>query len=207
MRTWILILEIIGTVAFSVSGALMGIQKKMDLFGVSILGVIAAVGGGVLRDLILGITPPIMFKNPIYALIAVTTSIIVFIPAVRGRLMLKHKIYDTVMLIMDSIGLGVFTVVGIETACSSGNECGFFLLIFVGVITGVGGGVLRDMLSGNMPYIFVKHVYACASLVGAILCALLWEYLPRVWVMLFCAMLIVLLRLLSAHFKWNLPRA
>ena len=178
----------------------------MDLFGVSILGLTTAVGGGVIRDLILGINPPVMFRNPLYAIIAVATAIIVFIPAVRGKLMLQHKVYESIMLIMDSIGLGVFTVVGIETAYNSGNE-GIFLLVFVGVITGVGGGVLRDILAGNTPYIFVKHVYACASLVGAVLCVLIWDYVPHLWVMPICAILIVVLRLLSAHFKWNLPRA
>ena len=80
------------------------------------------------------------------------------------------------------------------------------MLLFVGVITGVGGGVLRDVLSGNMPYIFVKHIYACASLVGAAVCALLWEVVPANLAMIIGAVIVIAIRLLSARFRWNLPR-
>ena len=107
---------------------------------------------------------------------------------------------------MDTLGLGIFTVVGINTAWNTSNEFGHFLLVFVGVITGVGGGVLRDMLAGNTPYIFVKHVYACASLAGAIVCVYTWDYIGMTRAMIDGTVVVVLIRLFSAHFKWNLPR-
>ena len=83
----------------------------------------------------------------------------------------------------------------------------FFLLVFIGTITGVGGGVLRDLLAQEVPYIFVKHIYACASLAGAMLCAGLWSYVDSMYAMLAGMTAVVVIRVLAAHFHWNLPRA
>lgn len=202
----LLIVEIIGTVAFAVSGAMVGLKKEMDIFGVCILGLVTAVGGGVIRDLILGNTPPMTFQSPVYALVAVAVSLIVFLPVVRRLFDRFQNFYDHLLLGMDSLGLGIFTVVGVRTAYDAGHD-GFFLLIFVGVITGVGGGVLRDILAGQTPYIFVKHIYACASLVGAVVCVVLWGIIGGMWSMVAGAATVVVLRTLAAHFRWNLPRA
>ena len=207
MQTLILILELIGTVAFAVSGAMTALKKHMDIFGVAILGVVTAVGGGALRDIILGITPPTMFTKPIYAAVAVSVSIIAFLPPVRKFLTQTHKLYDETMRFMDSLGLAIFTVMGISTAHSVGSGDNIFLLVFVGVITGVGGGIIRDILAGNTPYIFVKHIYACASLVGALLCAYTWEALGEVYSMIIGAAAVLIIRVLAARFKWSLPKA
>ena len=207
METLVFILEIIGTVAFAVSGAMVGINKKMDIFGVCILGLTVAVGGGIIRDVILGNTPPNMFKNPVYALVAVITSVIVFIPAVRGLLKKTQKIYDLTLRIMDSVGLGVFTVVGVQVAKTTSYEAGTFLAIFVGVLTGVGGGIIRDLFADEMPAIFVKHIYACASLVGAVLCVLLWNIIGSAAAMVIGCVSVIVLRILAAHYRWSLPKA
>ena len=205
--TVLLIFEIIGTISFAVSGAVTALQKKMDIFGVVILGLSTAVGGGVVRDLILGQTPPATFQNPLYALVAVATAVVVFIPAVRRLFDRYHRLYEVVLLVMDSLGLGVFTVVGIRTAYAVSHEYGLFLLIFVGVVTGIGGGVMRDVLAGNTPYIFVKHFYATASLIGAFVCVGCWQFFGETWAMVCGSAVIVLLRLLAAHYHWSLPKA
>ena len=192
MNIFIIILELIGTVAFSASGAMVGIKKHMDIFGVMILGLVTAVGGGVIRDLTLGITPPATFRDPIYAAAALITAASVFLPQVQRLLERHQRTYDLTMLLMDSI--------------AQSSSHGIFLLIFVGVITGVGGGVLRDVMAGNMPYVFVKHIYACASLAGALLCTLLWKG-SAAWAMSLGAGLVILIRCLSAHFRWSLPKA
>ncbi|MBR6443383.1 MAG: TRIC cation channel family protein [Clostridia bacterium] len=200
------VLEIIGTIAFAISGAVVGIQKKMDIFGVCILGLTASVGGGILRDLILNITPPAAFQNPAFAVTAILVSILFFIPAVRNSF--EHrKVYEALILIMDSIGLGLFTVVGVQVATAAMPERNLFLITFVGVLTGVGGGILRDVFAGNMPYIFIKHFYACASIIGAWTCALLWPLTGSVSAMIAGATLTVILRLLAARFRWSLPKA
>lgn len=207
MQTLIFIFELIGTVAFAISGAMTALKKDMDIFGVAILGLTTAVGGGVLRDILLGITPPVMFRAPIYALLAIFISVVVFIPSVRRILTRNHALYEQMMLVMDSIGLGVFTVVGINTAYGVSSDFNLFLLIFVGTVTGVGGGVLRDVLAGNTPYIFVKHIYACASIVGAILCASLRAPLGEAAAVIIGASTVIIIRLLAAHYKWSLPHS
>ena len=206
MELFVSVLEWIGTVAFAASGALTAMKKRMDLLGIIVLGVVTAIGGGIIRDLVLGVTPPFAFRNPTCAVIATITALLLFIPQLRRPIMHNQKIFDLVMFFMDSLGLGIFTVMGIWIAKDLSPDRSRFLLVFVGVITGVGGGVVRDVLSGQMPYIFVKHIYACASLVGAILCTLLWPYLPQYAVMLLGAAAVLIIRMLSAYFHWNLPR-
>ncbi|MBR5231755.1 MAG: trimeric intracellular cation channel family protein [Clostridia bacterium] len=204
---FILLLELIGTAAFSASGSIIAIRKKMDIFGVCVLGLVTAVGGGITRDLLLGVTPPLTFRNPIYALASVIVSVIIFIKPVRRYLTGTHAVYDRTMLVADSIGLGLFTVIGVSIVKQYEPQAGVFLTVFVSVLTGVGGGMLRDVLAGQTPFIFVKHVYACASLIGAVACALLWPVTGSVPAMITGASLVFTIRILAAIFKWNLPRA
>lgn len=198
--------EIVGVVAFAISGALVGIEKKMDILGISILGLSVACGGGVIRDLVLGITPPMTFRNPIYATIAIITSILVFIYVTRVPKKASGKTQDTLMLIMDAIGLGIFTVMGINTAYMQEQDYSWFLLIFVGVITGVGGGILRDIMAGDRPYVFVKHFYASASIIGAVVYVLIWPHLGTVTSMFVGTGVIIALRILAAKYRWSLPK-
>lgn len=193
------ILEIIGTIAFSVSGAVVGIRKKMDILGVTTLGIITAVGGGVIRDIIIGATPPAAFRNPVYALVAIAAALVVFLPFISTRINLDHFIW----ILADSIGLGAFTMIGVSTGASFDNV---FLEVFLGVITGVGGGVIRDVCSGDIPMIFIKHFYACPCIIGAVICAVMNDINPDLAIVSGFAAIIVL-RLLAAKYKWHLPKA
>lgn len=207
--TMTFIMEIMGTIAFAASGAMVGVGRKMDIFGVCVLGVVTAVGGGMIRDVILGITPPNVFMNPSYALVATVTSCIVFIVVYIKRDLMNGSfkvIYDRIMLIMDSIGLAIFTVVGVNTGIQQGYLDRMFLLVFVGTITGVGGGLLRDMMAGVPPYIFVRHIYACASIVGSITCVYMYRHVGAVEAMLVSSAVVLVIRYLAAHYRWNLPR-
>jgi len=207
---YIFIIEIIGTIAFASSGAMVGIKKQMDLLGVCVLGMTTAVGGGMIRDLILGVTPPVMFQNPTYALIAIAFSVLIFCGLYFFQNKLTHSrvqgVYDKLMMVFDSLGLGLFTVVGVTTAVNIGYETTGFLQIFVGVLTGVGGGVLRDVMAGNTPYIFVKHVYASASIIGAMVCVFMNRRFGELTAMLVGAAVVFVIRILAARYKWNLPR-
>ena len=207
METVLFVLEIVGTLAFAVSGAFVGVRRDMDVFGVIILGLTTAVGGGVIRDLILGLTPPRTFQHPIYAMIAIAASVAVFLIARRGFTEKTTGPYSVVMLVMDSLGLGAFTVSAIGTALEQGVEYNAFLLVFTGVVTGVGGGVLRDVMAGQTPYIFLKHVYASASLLGAVLCVIMMPLTGDAWAIALGMSATVVIRLLSAYFRWNLPHA
>lgn len=203
-------LELIGTIAFAFSGVTVAIKRKMDIFGVLVLGTTAAVGGGVIRDVILGITPPTMFRNPIYVTTAAVTSLILF-----AIVYFKSNVWDSqymlfsvqILNICDSIGLGVFTVVGVNTAIGAGYRFNEFLLIFVGTLTGVGGGILRDLLAGIMPTVLQKRIYASASIAGALCYTLLQRYIDDSAALLIAALTIFLIRYLAAKYRWNLPVA
>ena len=199
-------LEIVGTITFAISGATLGLEKGMDLMGITILGLTTGVGGGIIRDLIVGQTPPLTFRNPIYLIVSIITSVIVFLPPVRKWIFSKSTLYEMLMLVMDSVGLGVFTVSGIQAGYAATSIHGVILLSFVGVVTGVGGGVLRDMMAGDRPYIFVKHFYASASLIGAIFCTVLWNNIDQRIAMTGGAAIILVLRLMAARYRWSLPK-
>ena len=207
MEIFITILELLGTVAFAVSGAMLACKKNMDLFGVCALGLTTACGGGVVRDTMLGKLPPTIFREPVYALTAIIVSMIMFLPALRRKLLTNHRIYDIVILLADSAGLGIFTVAGVSAAWTAGYGGSFFFAVFLGTLTGVGGGVIRDVMAGMPPYIFVKHIYACAAIIGAVVCELLWTVLGRSAAMLIGAAVIFVIRLLAAYFRWSLPRS
>ena len=201
----ITILEILGTVSFAVSGVISGMKKKLDLFGTVFLGITTAVGGGLIRDIILNQDIPAVFRNPLHAGIATLTALVFLVPSIRRVVTRKRRIYDLTLLIMDSLGLGIFTVVGVNASISAVPDGGMLMHIFLGVITGVGGGALRDVLSNSLPYIFTKHIYALASIAGAIICCLLWSLIGQLPAMLCGAAVIFVLRCLAAHFQWNLP--
>ena len=159
--------------------------------------------------IILGIVPPGMFQNPIYTIVATVTSCIVFAIMYWKQELLEGEnrmVYDKIMLVMDSVGLGVFTVMGVDKGITEGYMGRTFFLVFLGTVTGVGGGLIRDMMAGVPPYIFVRHIYACASIVGAIACV--WVY--RLWgggpAMVIGTVVVILVRYLAAHYRWNLPR-
>lgn len=221
----IFIMELVGTIAFAVSGAMTGIQRRMDLFGVNVLGVTTAVGGGLIRDLILGMNPPAMFRRPVYALTAVAVSTVTFFFVyIKEKSISKkgalwetlthplgekhdmHATYEHLLFLGDTLGLGVFTVMGSYTAVTNGYGSNRFLMIFVGVLTGVGGGMLRDIMAGNMPYVLVKHVYAVAALAGAVIYTYLLSYLGGTECLLVGAAVVMLIRFLAARYRWNLPR-
>ena len=111
------------------------------------------------------------------------------------------------MLVMDSLGLGIFTVIGIQTAQMQSADYSLFLLVFVGVVTGTGGGVIRDVLAAEQPYIFVKHFYASASIIGAIITSIMWPYFDPALTIGVGTLIILLLRLFAARFRWKLPTA
>ena len=198
------IFELIGTISFAISGAMEAIHHKMDLFGVTMLAVITATGGGILRDLVIGHIPPRVFRDPTWALVAMIVALVVFIVMrwIRAERLQFARAREILYTLSDTLGLAAFTVLGIESA-GGGNTA---LLLLVGMITGVGGGVMRDVLAGTVPSIFRKHIYALASAAGAITDILLMRILPSGIAMLAGFGVVMVIRLLAAHFKWNLPR-
>ncbi len=210
---FVFILELVSIGSFGVSGAFIAIKKQMDPFGVIIIAATTAVGGGIIRDCVLGIHPPKSFHYPAYALLAAGFAIVTFLYEYRrakrhtGHQAFSGKILDKIMFWLDTVGLAIYTMVGVSTGFEVGNTArdDWFLLCFVGVVTGVGGGVLRDVMTQNPPYIFVKHFYASPCVVGSIVCIIMWETTGRIPAMLTGVAVIMLLRCLAAKFRWNLP--
>ncbi len=205
----IFITEIIGTVAFALAGTMLGIRKKMDIFGVIVLGGITAVGGGCIRDILLGLFPPMLFRNPIYVNIAFLTSIFVFLfVCLRHNKLNQDTINKYLPFIdfCDAIGLAAFTVVGADTAITHGYVDNSFLVVFVATLTGVGGGILRDIIVGITPVIFRKQVYAIASIIGGIVYVNVRLYDTNLAIFV-TFILIIVIRMVSRKFKLNLPIA
>lgn len=204
----VFIFEIIGTIAFAFSGAMLALQNEMDFFGVNVMGMVTAVGGGMIRDLVLGIIPPGMFINYRYVLVSTVTSSLIFCMAYNDKIRLYvFKLqYNHIIIFFDSIGLGIFTVIGINTAIQAGFSASVFLLIFVGTITGVGGGILRDLMSGSTPTVMKKQIYASASIIGAVIYINIYGCFPKIAAMMTAAAAVVIIRILAVRFKWNLPR-
>jgi uncharacterized membrane protein YeiH len=201
------ITELIGTVAFAVSGAMLAIDRELDFFGVLFLGAITAIGGGIIRDLLLGRIPPHAFLNYVYLLVSVVSAFLVFVFSYfqmrRGGQ--RYFISDSLLNIFDAAGLGIFSVIGVQNTISAGFGDNAFFCIFLGMTTGVGGGMLRDILSKTTPAVLRKHIYAVASLLGA-LCYYYFRYLSEAGSILLSVILVIVLRVLASHYCWTLPR-
>lgn len=194
----ITIFDYIGTVAFAISGALTGIKKQLDLFGIIFLSITTAVGGGIFRDLIIGNTPPVAFTKPIYCILSIASALLTCFFA--KKIIKMHNI----ILIFDAIGLGVFTAIGSNTAISH-NLTQPFIVISMGLITGIGGGILRDVFVKNIPLVFVKEIYAAASILGASCLYYSIKFTSIDTSLYICFFVTFILRILSIRHKLNLP--
>lgn len=194
------IFEIFGTIAFAVSGALIAIEKKLDIFGVIILSITTAVGGGIFRDIILGITPPVAFKDPTYCIISAISAILTF------YFYKKISSLKNVILILDAIGLGVFTALGSNAAIIHGYTSPF-IVVCMGLFTGIGGGILRDVFVKRIPFVFKREIYAVASILGGICFYATSIYLNKIICLYLCLFITLIIRLLSFKNSIHLPVA
>jgi len=196
--TLLIYFELIGVIAFAVSGALVGVKKELDLFGVIFLSIITAVGGGIFRDILIGNTPPTAFINPISSIMSMVIGFIVFY---------THKIimkFNKIILITDALGLSVFTVIGCRTAIVNGAN-NVFVAVVMGLSTGVGGGILRDVFVNNIPYVLKKEIYAIASIIGALCYFYISKVLSDIVSLYLCSAIIFLIRIISIKFNLSLP--
>lgn len=212
MENYIFYIEIIGTIAFAISGAMEAIKNKLDLLGVVILGVVTATGGGLIRDLIIGVTPPLSFRDGRNIYISIVASLLVFFYSlfnenINNRTI--NKIYGDSLIYFDAVGLGAFTITSMQMAYLVNSNYSAILYIFIGFISGVGGGIIRDLLINNVPYILRKHVYASATIIGAIVYHFSRYYssISEAILIPFSIGIIILIRIMAYHYKWNLPKA
>jgi uncharacterized membrane protein YeiH len=209
MTEIIKITEIIGTIAFALSGSLVAISSGLDIFGVVFLACITAFGGGVVRDILLGINPPAIFTDFKFFAIAMVVAILTFVIAYifRAKFNLFKAKIEVINNVFDAIGLAAFVVIGSEVACLNGFLKNGFVVVFSGMFTGVGGGIFRDVLIDTTPYIFKKHIYAIAAIVGGITYFVLRKYTQDIQLASLLSMLLVfLIRMLATKYLWSLPK-
>ncbi|MBO6880448.1 MULTISPECIES: trimeric intracellular cation channel family protein [Winogradskyella] len=192
------IIDILGTIAFAISGALVAMNKRMDAFGVLIIAFVTAVGGGTLRDVMIGLEPVSWMRNMTY--VYVITASAVFAVIFRKRI----SYLRTSLFLFDTIGIALYTVVGIETGLVAGLHP--IICIALGTMTACFGGVIRDMLCNEIPVIFRKEIYATACILGGLTYFLLLQFLEeRNYLFIIAGLVVITVRLLAVKFKISLP--
>lgn len=196
---FLFIIDILGTISFAVSGAFLAMEKKLDPFGVLVLSFVTAIGGGTLRDIMIGNLPVSWMRNE-------TATIVIFSSAIAtlffGRY-LKHLI--TTLFLFDALGLGLFTVVGIKLGIEKEFSVG--VCIALGTITACFGGVVRDVLLNNIPLLFRKEIYALACIIGGLIYFGLLQFsLDTELITVLAILIIFLVRVLAVKFNLSLPR-
>lgn len=202
--------EIVGVVAASLAGSMRAIAKKVDMFGVLLLGMITALGGGIIRDMTLGNLPPRNFLNHNLLIISALVSLATFWVA---RLTQEHYQREEEMIarinnVFDALGIGAFAVSGAAVAIATGHSYSGVLVVYAGMITAVGGGILRDVLLRDIPFILKKRIYAVAALSGSLTYyLLLLAGVPDGWAAGAGVAVVFILRMLATIFRWNFPKA
>ena len=191
-------IDILGTIAFAISGVLVAMEKKLDVFGVFIIAFVTAVGGGTLRDLLIGNTPVVWMRDMVY----VITIIITVILAILFRNQLKY--FRTSLFLFDTIGIGLYTLVGIEKGLNAGMLP--VMCVALGTMTASFGGVIRDILCNEIPVIFRKEIYATACIIGGAGYFLFRKLpFPDEYAYLAAILLIIGIRIVAVRFKIALP--
>ncbi|HXG06937.1 MAG TPA: trimeric intracellular cation channel family protein [Nitrososphaera sp.] len=192
-------LDLFGTMAFAVTGAFKAIERKSDIVGIILLATITGVAGGVMRDVIFGRIPPLAIMNPMYLTITVATGVVMFF---LYRFLKKHW---NLFLRFDAVGLGVFTVIGATFAYNLFG-LNFLAMAFAGVLTAIGGGILRDVFVNELPIVFVKELYASASFIGVVIFfGLLAAGIDLNIAAIPSIVAATTLRLVAMKYNWNLP--
>ncbi|EGO65824.1 trimeric intracellular cation channel family protein [Acetonema longum] len=192
------VLEITGVVAFAVSGALTGIRSRLDIFGVLILAVVTAIGGGIIRDVVIGNTPPLTFRDSTFFIISCASAVgVLFTYRWLDR-------YQNTILFFDAVGLGAFTATSANLAIQHHLDS-LFIVTAVATITGIGGGILRDMIVKEIPYVFRQEVYAINAIIGAAVFYYSQSYLTGSLPLYLSFVVTTVLRLCCIKYKWNFP--
>ena len=203
MSDALLVVSVVGTIAFALSGVMAAAEAEMDWLGAVVLAAVAAIGGGTVRDLLLGETP-VFWVDDRWPLLAALGTAAVALVMLRLRPSIDPR-RTTLYVATDAIGLGAFVVVGTSVALDAGTS--YFIAAVMGVITGVGGGVLRDVLARRTPIVLVGEIYAVAGLLGAVAQLGLREASAgtslQIWLSL---LIIVAVRAVSVRFGLHLPR-
>ena len=195
---FLFIIDVLGTIAFAVSGAFLAMEKKLDPFGVLVLSFVTAIGGGTLRDILIGNLPVSWLQNE-------TASVVIFSSALATMLFGNYlKRLTLTLFLFDALGLGLFTIIGVELGIEKGFSTG--ICITLGTITACFGGVVRDVLLNNIPLLFRKEIYALACISGGLIYLLMKRSELNDDIAKIIAILIIfIIRVMAVRFNWSLP--
>lgn len=212
MDTFFLVLGIVGVISFSISGAMVAIDRQTDVFGVVFLAVVTTFGGGMTRDLLMGNVPPRIFSDGVSFAVSVATALLVFffVRIFSGFYCRREALIYTVNNIFDALGIGIFAVTGAAIALESPVPALSHPVAaaILGMVSAVGGGMIRDIVLRDIPFVLRKRIYALATLGGAALYVLLVSVgVGAVVASLAGTVLTFAVRMLATVFKWNLPKA
>ena len=217
MDTVFYVIEILGVISFAISGALIAIDKETDFFGVVFLAVITTFGGGITRDLIIGNNPPSFFvAMPDLVPICIGTAIVVFVLAMlfKTKYVENEQLMIRINNVFDAAGISVFAVSGVRIAIDfCGENSNAILAIMMGMISAIGGGMLRDMILRDIPFVLCKHIYALATLAGSSVYYVLSVHIlygteaGEVIAMVVGVVTVFVIRMVASYFNWNMPRA
>ena len=207
--TFLTIIQYVGAVSFTISSTIYAIQKRADIIGALVFSLLTCFGGGAIRDIAIGQLPPLILVDRdmhFLALVSIGVCLVCYhLGFIKkfGRFADKHQ-HSFLIEFTDSLGLASFVVSGLEVAIAY-EKTGFVILVFAGCITGVGGGILRDICSAEIPSVFRKHIYLIPVIIASIFFALTYNKIPEILSIIITIVIIISIRMLAFKFKWNLP--
>lgn len=202
------IFDYLGTIAFAISGTLIGMRQRFDIFGITVLALATAIGGGLIRDTLIGNVPPVSLQHPIYVILTIGTVMTLFLLSGKIRRgTRRHKWSIRLYYLTDTIGLASFTVTGATVGVNSDPQSNFLLPMALGLITACGGGIIRDICAMKVPSVFRTEIYASASLFGAFIFCFVRMHIHTSWALPIAFFVVFGLRTLSLVYNWNLPRS
>ena len=209
MEIFLIIIQAVGAVSFTVSATIYAIHKRADIIGALIFSLLTCFGGGFIRDLAIGNIPPNILVDKTLIIVATISSVVCIICYHLGfikrvaRYADRHQ-HSIIIEFTDALGLASFVVSGLEIAIESGKT-GFVIIVFCGCITGVGGGILRDICSATIPAVFRKHIYLIPVIIASCFFVLTYKFIGEIAATIITMSIVIVIRMLAFALKWNLP--
>ena len=210
MDIFLTVIQYVGAISFTISATIYAIQKRTDIIGALVFSLLTCFGGGLIRDIVIGQLPPQILVSSEAHYLAIVSIVVClvcyhlgFIKKI-GRFADRHQ-HSFLIEFTDSLGLASFVVSGLEIAAIEYGQTGFVILAFSGCITGVGGGILRDICSAEIPSVFKKHIYLIPVIIASVFFALTYDKMSEILSVIITIVIIISIRMLAFYFKWNLP--
>ena len=209
MEVFLIIIQCIGAISFTISATIYAIHKRADIIGALVFSLLTCFGGGFIRDIALGNNPPSILSDKVLIATAALSIVVCLICYHLGFIKRVAEFADRhqhsfIIEFTDSLGLASYVISGLEISRELGYE-GFVVLVFAGCITGVGGGILRDICSAEIPAVFRKHIYLIPVIIASVFFALTYKHIDEILCVIITMVIVIAIRMIAFKFKWNLP--